>query len=117
VKHYSQAEDVGARIYLHAADLLGRHVMTRADDNAVARVDCSQRDGVGIGNSRWLLGQFSQAEIQDLHQTALANHDVLGLDVAMRDARSVRFSERGGDLDSNLENFAERPAALTQMLA
>ena len=62
------------------------------------------------------LGQFGQTEIKHLHVTVVAQHDVFGLDVAVRDACAVSGGKRAGDLDCNFNRFIQFQPAF-QLLA
>ena len=51
--------------------------------------------------------QLREAEVEQLG-AALRQHDVRGLQIAMRDPRAVRLVERVGDLDRDLQRLVER---------
>src|SRR2546425_4895734 len=51
------------------------------------------------------MSEFGDAEVQHLHQTILAHHDIFGLDVAMNDPRRVRRLERAGDLNGDIDRL------------
>jgi len=55
--------------------------------------------------SRSLFGQLGQAEVQHFDQAVAPHHDVLRLDVPVRDPGLVRGGERGGDLDGKLNRI------------
>ena len=46
------------------------------------------------------------------HRHALVQQDVLGLDVAMDDAETVRMPERGGDLTADPHRLIDRKLSL-----
>ena len=52
--------------------------------------------------------ELRQTEVEHLDEPALGAHQVCALDVAMDDAARVRFVERVGDLDADLDHFAHR---------
>ena len=96
------------------ADLLGRHVAHRAQDDAEARQ--------GVRGGRRLVGagrtsQFRHTEVQDLHAAIAREEQVLGLQVAMDDATLVRGGESPGDLHGEVDGLplwhgaAPEPAA------
>ena len=81
VEHEPEREDVGAMVERLAHDLLGRHVLRRAQQDA------------GLRLHRRLV-QARDAEVHDLHAPVGEHHDVAGLHVAVHDAALVRDRER-----------------------
>ena len=59
--------------------------------------------------------QLRQAEIQQL-RPRLGEHDVAGLEVAVRDAFAVRLVQRVGDLDGVLQYLLDRQRTFLQAL-
>ncbi len=80
VKHDPHREDVGAEIDPLPLDDFRRHVGRRSEE-------LSRHGHAGE------VQHLRDAEVHQLHQTIPANHDVLGLDVAMDDADPVRVAE------------------------
>src|SRR5439155_16536506 len=117
----AQTEDVRARINLETARLLGRHVDGSAKDypwiSSVQRLARS----FGLDKCGFRRCEFCQAEIQHLHDAVTAHHDVLRLDVTMRNPGGVGCGERARRLDRHLKYFSQvhwRPFhALAQSLA
>ena len=58
------------------------------------------------------LQELGQAEVEHLDQPALGAHQVRALDVAMHDPARVRLVERVGDLQSDLDDLADRQRPL-----
>ena len=56
--------------------------------------------------------ELREAEVEDLDQAALGPHQVRALDVAVDDAAAVRFVERVGHLQADLDDFANRQRPL-----
>ena len=56
--------------------------------------------------------ELGQAEVEHLDQAALGAHQVRALDVAVDDAAAVRFIERVGDLEADLDDLADRQRPL-----
>ena len=81
-------EHVGAEVERLALDELGRHVRRRAEELA------------GDGHALQV-DDLRDAEVHQLEHAVLADHDVLGLDVAVDDAGGVRVRERAADLDGD----------------
>ena len=52
---------------------------------------------MGVGDG-WPHREAGQAEVEHLHVAVVSNDDVLGLDVAMDEARRVRHRQRPGEL-------------------
>ena len=104
-QHAAERVDVGPRVDLDAARLLGRHVVGRAHREAGARqVLLGGRDGLGqpeVGQERVLGAVLARDE------------DVAGLDVAVHEAVPVRLVERAGDLRDD----ADRPLGLERRSA
>ncbi len=94
VEHQAQREDVGGGGDRLGARLLGRHVPGRAQEHARVR-DAATGDRPAAGGS-WQ--QPDQAEVEHLDVAVGADHQVLGLDVAVDDARGVGRSKRRGHL-------------------
>ena len=88
--------------------LLGRHELRRAEDHALL----GEHDRAG---PHLALGDLGEAEVEHLGevlQPALgAEKDVLGLEVAVDDARAVRLFERAADLDQDRERALDRHRA------
>ena len=104
VEHAAEGPDVGARIRLEPARLLRRHVGRGADDRARLRLD----QGLPRGPIARPLAVLGDAEVEDLHQPVRAHHDVLGLDVAVDDARAVRGRKGARDLHGDVERLGKR---------
>jgi hypothetical protein len=104
VEHHAQTEDVGPGVHLDAACLLRRHVADRAEHGS--RIGPGRERGRGGGGlARGALRQLRQAEVEDLDVAVAPEHDVLRLDVAVRDPGFVRRRERVGDLRRNIERL------------
>jgi hypothetical protein len=110
VEHAAERPDVAARVGLLAFELLGRHVLERADDGALGGERL--RDGRRLGEPAMLTPlppparpPRARAEVHQLG-AALREHDVAGLEIAVDDAGAVRAIERVGDL----RRAATRPA-------
>ncbi len=95
VEHAPERVDVGARVELVAADLLGRDVVERADEGAGAG-QCGRRGAAldPLGQSE--VGQVGVVPAVTLRM--LLDEHVAGLDVAMDEPARVGHVERRGDL-------------------
>jgi hypothetical protein len=93
---------IGARVDGRPHGLLGRHVLGRAEDGALA----GERGGGAAGE------EARHAEVEDLDVRARAvepgEHDVLGLEVAVDDAELVGARDAGGELAGDLEDAPQR---------
>ncbi len=98
VEDRPQRELVGAEVERPAARLLGRHVADGPHDRAGPR----RRRDVG---DLFILGlqELRQAEVEDLDDAVLRDHDVFGLQVAVDDPGGVRLGEPVGDLVRDVE--------------
>ena len=84
VDHAAEAVDVGADVERLAADLLGRHVAVRALHFCFAAEEFAQAAGRLHG----------EVEVDEFDDVVVAEHEVVGLDVAM-DPALCRASGRG----------------------
>jgi hypothetical protein len=100
IGHHAEAVDVAARIHRVAHGLLGAEVIRGADDVAVAGIGDQHRD---------LLGN---AEVGQRQAAVLAQHQVVGLEVAVDDPDRVDRAQAGGRLLEITDRRAgiERPA-------
>jgi hypothetical protein len=99
----SQAEYVAARVDVAAGDLFGTHVGARPDDTA----DRSQWLNVPVAIRAGLVAtrHLRYAEVEHFHVTAVRQHQVGWLDVAMRDARCVRHIQCVSGLHCDVNDF------------
>ena len=99
-------------------ELLGRHVLERAEDRALRRQRRLIVGSVGrlAPRRRRRLARLRQAEVEQL-RARLRQHDVAGLQIAVDDAAAVRLVERVGDLDRVCAAPVERQRALRQPIA
>ena len=112
-----EGEDVAAGVGRQAEPLLGRHVEGRADEvpllGELAAEDArpgqegEARVFAGEGEGRGLVGA-GEAEVHDPDPTVVADHDVLGLDVAVDQAGSVGGREALTDGEEDLEDRRPR---------
>ena len=117
VEHDAEREQVGARIDILAARLLGRHVGDGADVVPTTLVKCSARARLGGGAAlvgRALGRQLGQAEVEHLHLAAAGDEDVGRLDVAMDDAFACAASSASAicmAMSSSVADRADAPRA------
>ena len=115
VEDCSEGENVGARINRHAAHLLRGHVARRPQYHARFRVvGCRRKRSMftGVG-----LGQFGQAEIQNLEAPVFREEQIFRLEVAMDDSFFVGCSKSTRDLQSVVQRLAHRNRPAAQALA
>ena len=109
----AQSEDVRPRVRVPALQLLGRHVLKRPEDRALAR-QLGLRGQRGEGAVRaGRRHRFRQPEVEQLH-AGLRQHDVAGLQVAVNDPLAVRLVERVGDLRAVAQHLLGRQRPLGQ---
>ena len=108
-------EDVDARVGLAALELLGRHVLERAEHDPalgqrLAGLHLGRRTGCARDRPR--AGgreRLGEAEVEEL-DARLRQHDVAGLEVAVDDPLPVRLVERVGDLDPVAQDLVRSAA-------
>ena len=113
VQDHAQSEDVAPRIGGLGLDLLGRHVTERSHDHP--RLGCRREAGGSPGVLS--LGQFRQAEVEDLDAALPGHEEVLGFQVAVDDAFFVSGRQAVGDLDRVVDCPARREAPSGDLLA
>jgi hypothetical protein len=112
VKGHAIAELIGAGIETLAPKLFRRHVRQSPDDRARLGNSGWKRAGCRIltaGGVRGLLGKPRQPEVHDAHRTVAPDHDVLGLEVAVDDARRVRRRQAAPRRDEDVQHLAPTP--------
>jgi hypothetical protein len=97
----AEGELVGAEVHRPARRLLGGHVADGAHHHPRAG---HLRGGCAFGAVAPRFGELGQAEVQDAHVAVPGHHHVLGLQVAVDDARLVGAGQAVGDLHRKLED-------------
>ena len=97
VQDAAQRENIGAPIHGQAGRLFGREVARRPHHHPRHRAERRRRVGVdGARAARF--DQLGDAEVEHLRAAVGRHHDVLGLDVAVDDARLMRGRKGAGDV-------------------
>src|SRR6266516_2590290 len=82
--------------------------MDRAHHHPRSRLPLGCEPGLFVRHARTqALGDFGQTEIEHLHLPPRGDHQVGALDVAVDDAAPVRLLQRLGNLDADVDRFAE----------
>ena len=127
IEHSAEGKNVVTGVSFFAFNLLGRHVLSRANDGArrgerSERTGSAHRGSGGEGRSgcRSWTGirhseRLGEAKIDELG-TGLGEHEVAGLESAMYDPLTMRDGERFGDRDADLENLVHGQRAPAQAL-
>ena len=113
----TERPNIGAVIGIFALELLGCHVVQRAENRPRRRCRwrrlSDRRRRLRHGDSRRL--ELRESEIEQLHP-ALRQHHVRGLQIPMDDARAMRLIERAGDLNGDTEDLVKLEASTFQPL-
>jgi len=102
-ENHTQCPDVAALVDGFAKDLLGGHVW---------KGPCG-RDALGSAGGGHKPGQ---AKVHDFGHLVIGNDDVGRLDVAMHDVARMSSAQPAGDLDSQVERFADGDCAMRKLL-
>jgi hypothetical protein len=113
VQDDAETENVGAMVGGKAAHLLGAHVTRRAQDDS--RLS-AHGDGFIRGGSACGL-HFRKAKIQDFGAPIAGEQDVVGLQVAMHNSRTVGRRQTTGDLHGHFDGLAHAELAGAQRFA
>ena len=106
----AERELVAAKVHGPAGRLLGRHVPDRAEDHpGVCGRGVADRLGLRMRGGR--RRPLRDAEVEDLHVPVGGQEDVLGLEIAVRDAAGVRGGEAAGDLPGQVQRPPEAERA------
>src|SRR6516164_10648754 len=97
VEHRAEAVNIGAFVTPRSFDLFRGHIIRRTHGRAEA----------SKGNPTHL-GGFGNAEVHDPQRAVVADHDVLGLKVAMHDLTLVHVNECAADLARDLYSIRNR---------
>ena len=108
-EHDAERKEIRALIDRAPERLLRRHVRHRADDHS-SNGHLRLRHVHAFGAVR--LDEFRETEVEHLHEPALGAHQVGALDIAMHDAAGMRFLERVGHLQTDLDDFTDRQRSL-----
>ncbi len=111
VEDQTEGEDVGLDAGLARDELLRRHVGDRSTAGGVGGAG-GRRGVLAGGTGRVKVGLVGgeapgEAEVEDLDQAAVGQHDVGGLQVAMEDSQVVRSGETFRYLDTGRQNELE----------
>ena len=93
VQHHTQAIHVGTMGQRLIANLLWRHIGGRADIDGLRHIAVLKECGTEIG---------------DLHVGVFAQHDVLGLDIPVYDAKAVCVIQRSAAFECDLYRILHR---------
>ena len=107
VEHHTDTPDVGARVEMLEPQLLGGHVLDRAAHDA----------GPDHLLDAERIAHEGQSEVEHLHVAVIAQHDVIGLDVAVDDAGRLGRGQRACHLREDVDDLADVESALRHPLA
>ncbi len=118
VDHATEGPDVGARVHLLPARLLGAHVGGGAHDHAGLRRRRGDRRRQlrVVARRAFLLERLRQPEVQHLDRAVRRQRDVRRLQVAVHDAVVVRGLERFGNPRGDAQRLLDRQRPLLEHL-
>jgi hypothetical protein len=102
VEHQPEREQVGPRVNVFTAQLLGRHVRNRADDASSVRQGRGRHRGLHRRGRGPLHRGFRQPKVEDF-RTPRGEKNVRRLDVAVHDPFGVRGFQGIGQPGSDVE--------------
>jgi hypothetical protein len=106
VQDAAQREDVGAPIHGQAGRLFRREIAHRPHHHPRQGAERGGRVGIDGARAAWF-DQLGEAEVEHLRVALGRHHDVLGLDVAVDDARLMRGREGAGDVRSDRQPLGD----------
>ena len=110
IEQHAEGEDVAAGICGLAAKLFRGHVRNSAAGSVLCG-SAGDEGFFGLTNCALASSEGRQAKVENLHSGLGVQHDVGRLDVAMIDARSVRFVQPLGDLTGDIQQLLRRQSA------
>ena len=116
VEDRAEGELIGPEIHRLPGRLLGRHVTDGPHDDAGLGRAGHRRDLLRRSSFRVGMRQLREAEIEDLDEAVAGDHDVLGFQVPVNDARGMSLGQPVGHLSANREQLAERKRTAIELL-
>ena len=96
--------------------LLGRHVTHGPHDDTGFGPARNRLGSLRLPSVRIGMRQLRQAEIEDLDKAVAGDHEVLGFQVPVNDARGMSLGQTVGDLSGNRKQLAQRKRADIEQL-
>ena len=115
VEQHTEGENVAAGVGGLTAKLFRRHIWDRAT-NGVSRRCASGKGLFGVIASAFAPGQDCQAKIENLHARFEIHHDIARFDIAVKNARLMRFVQSLGNLTRDLQHLRGRQRAALENL-
>jgi len=109
VQRDAEAELIGARVDVAAAELLRRHVCRRSEHHAGVRErELVERDRHALGGEVGRRSRRGEPEVGDTHPAVAADQHVVGLEVAVNDASGMSRGEATSGCEVRLDDLGER---------
>ncbi len=113
IEHRSEGKNVRAAVRFLPLELLGGHVLKRAEDGAFRGQGSLLSGQRRVTGTRTSLCEFGEAGIQEL-RPRLGEHDVAGLEIPMHHTLPVGFVQRIRNFDGVAKRLVERQCAFLQ---